>query len=194
MPRGPTTIQPGLTFAIVVSVIALGLWSILNIMLVNFYVGNTGVESGGDSGLASAALNALLALATVIFLWLSLALLQCIAYFAGTLSGTELAFSLCLLVLSAIAALEAQSLLTPSTEASLAFNAPALWQSLPAARRWPQAPWAWPLLEPALAPPLFIALGFWALSGNLRSRIPFSLVRRGVWIVVGALSLLVFVL
>jgi len=163
-------------------------------MLVNFYVGNSGIDRGGDSGLLGATLNVLLAFAIVVFLWLLLLLLQCIACFHGTLSGSELAFSICLLVLSAVAAFHAQSLLTPSAEATLAMNTPALWHSLPAARRWPQAPWAWPLLEPALAPPLFVSLSFWALSRNLRARLPFQLVKWGVWIVAGTLSLFVFVL
>lgn len=181
--RDTTAIQPRSTAAIILAVIAAALWSILNILLVNFYVGNTGIDHGGDSGQLSATLNLALALVVVVGLWLSLALLQGVAFFRGALSGAELAIGIGLLVLSAIAAFRAQSLLTPAFSPGLS-----------AASRWPHAPWAWPLLEPALAPPLFVALSFWALSDSLRARLAFPLVKRSVWIAAGVLSLFVFVL
>jgi hypothetical protein len=143
------------------------------VALANFYVGNTGFGRGGDTGMLGALVSLLAVAVASVALWLLLLWLQLLAAVRGALPRLALLASVLLLAISWIAALKAQNLVTPTPEQNLVLIAPSLYpEPLQPWQRWPHAPWAWPLLEPALAPPLFVALSFWALIPGMRRSVP----------------------
>jgi hypothetical protein len=183
---------PRLTGAFVLAVPAIALWLIVLVALANFYVGNTGFGHGGDSGMLGVLVNSLGVAAASLALWMLLLGLQILAAVRGALPRLALLASVLELAISWSAVFTAQSLVTPSPEQNLALNAPELYTGpLQPWQRWPHAPWAWPLIEPALAPPLFFALSFWALVPGIRRRVPAKMAYGVVF--GGALLLSIFV-
>jgi hypothetical protein len=186
--------SPRLRGAVVLAALALALWLVLLVALANFYVGNTGFGRGGDTGMLGALVDFLAVVVASVALWLLLLWLQILAAVRGDLPRLALLASVLLLAISWIAAFKAQNLLTPTPEQNLVLVAPDLYPKPQPSQRWPHPPWAWPLLEPALAPPLFVALSFWALVPGMRRRLPAKSVYGSVFGGVLALSVLVFAL
>jgi hypothetical protein len=186
---------PRLRGAFVLAVLAAALWLAVLVALANFYIGNTGFGHGGDTGMLGALTNLLAFGAAIVALWLLLLWLQILAAVRGVLSRLALLASVLLLAISLIAAFEAQNLVTPSSTQSLVMLEPNLYpEPLQPWQRWPQPPRAWPLLEPALAPPLFVALSFWALIPGMRRSVPPKWAYGAVFGGVALLSIFVFVI
>ena len=186
---------PRLSLAIALGVPALALWLVVLVALANFYFGNTGFGGGGDSGMLSELVNLLAVHAASAALWLLLLALHILAAVRGSAFRFALIADIALIALSLAAGWHAQDLVTPSPQANLALNAPALYpRGPPPYARWPHAPFAFPLLEPALVPPLFLALGFWELVPALRQRAPARLAYGLAWGGVLLLSLMVLAL
>jgi hypothetical protein len=171
------------------------LWLIVLAALANFYIGNTGFGRGGDSGMLGALVDTVAVVAASAVLWLLLLALQILAFVRDGLPRLALIASVLLLAMSWLAAVEAQALVTPSPEQNLVLIAPSLYpEPLRPSQRWPRPPFAWPLIEPALAPPLFVGLSFWALIPGWWRRAPAKVAYGAVFGGVLALSLLVFAL
>lgn len=189
------TPAPRLGGAIVLADLALALWLVVLVALANFYIGNTGFGRGGDTGMLGALVSLLAVAAVIVALWLLLLWLQILAAVRGALPRLALLASVLLLAISLIAAFKAQNLMTPTPEQSLVLIEPSLYpEPRQPWQRWPQPPWAWPLLEPALAPPLFVALSFWALVPGMRRSVPAKWAYVAVFGGVVALSVFVFAL
>jgi hypothetical protein len=172
---------PRLRGAVILTVLAAVLWLVVLVALANFYIGNTGFGHGGDTGMLGALMNLLAVAVAAVALWLLLLWLQILAAVRGVLPRLALLASVLLLAISLIAAFEAQNL-----EPNLYPEPLQPWQ------RWPQPPRAWPVLEPALAPPLFVALSFWALIPGMCRRVPAKWAYGAVFGGVLALSVFVF--
>jgi hypothetical protein len=157
--------------AYILAAFALAGWLGSIIALVNFYFGNTGLGRGGDTGMLSALVDSLAASAAIIATWLLLLALTITARARGGLPRFAFWAAVFVLPLSGWAALEAQARVTPSPEQTLRLGAPELYKNSGDASLWPRRPWAWPLVEPALVPPLFVALGLWALAPAARRRL-----------------------
>jgi hypothetical protein len=191
----PAASAPRLGGAFVLAVLALALWLVVLVALANFYLGNTGFGRGGDTGMLGALVSLLAVAAASVALWLLLLWLQILAAVRGALPRLALLASVLLLAISLIAAFKAQNLVTPSPEQNLVLIAPSLYREpLQPWQRWPHPPWAWPLLAPALAPPLFVALSFWALIPGMRRSVPAKWAYGAVFGGVLAFSVLVFAL
>jgi hypothetical protein len=190
----PAASSPRLRGAIVLAVLALALWLVALVALANFYVGNTGFGRGGDTGMLGALVDFLAVVVATVALWLLLLWLQILAAVRGALSRLALLASVLLLAVSLVAAFKAQNLVTPSPEQNLVLIAPDLYPKPQPSQRWPHPPWAWPLLEPALTPPLFVALSFWALIPGMHRRVPAKWACGAVLGGVLALSIFVFAL
>jgi hypothetical protein len=167
--------------AFVLAFLALALWLVVLVALANFYVGNTGFGRGGDTGMLGALVDFLAVVVASVALWLLLLWLQILAAVRGALPRLALLASVLLLAISWVAAFKAQNLVTPSPE-----------QKPQPSQRWPHPPWAWPLLEPALAPPLFVASSFWALIPGMRRTVAAKWAYAAVF--GGVLALSVFVI
>jgi hypothetical protein len=163
------------TGAYVLAALALAGWLAVMLALANFYLGNTGFGRGGDTGMLRALVDTVAVGAGIVATWLLLLALTIVASRRGGLSRLAFAAALVVLALSGWAALAAQGRVTPSPEQSLRLLEPELYKNSPDATRWPRRPWAWPLIEPALVPPLFVALGFWALAPAARRRLSATL-------------------
>jgi hypothetical protein len=184
---------PRLRGAVILTVLAAVLWLVVLVALANFYIGNTGFGHGGDTGMLGALMNLLAVAVAAVALWLLLLWLQILAAVRGVLPRLALLASVLLLAISLIAAFEAQNLVTPSPTQSLVTLEPNLYpEPLQPWQRWPQPPRAWPVLEPALAPPLFVALSFWALIPGMCRRVPAKWAYGAVFGGVLALSVFVF--
>jgi len=191
----PAVASPRPRGAVLLAVPALVLWLIVLFALANFYVGNTGFGHGGDTGMLGALVNFLAVAAAGVALWLLLLGLQILAAVRGSLPRLALLSSVLLLAISGIAAFKAQNLVTPSPEQNLVLISPQFYpEPLQPYQRWPHAPWAWPMLEPALAPPLFVALSFWALIAGMRRSVPAIYAYGAVFGGVALLSIMVFAL
>jgi len=188
------TPAPRLGGAIVLADLALALWLVVLVALANFYIGNTGFGRGGDTGMLGALVSLLAVAAVIVALWLLLLWLQILAAVRGALPRLALLASVLLLAVSLVATFKAQNLLTPSPEQNLVLVAPDLYPKPQPSQRWPHPPWAWPLLEPALAPPLFVALSFWALIPGMRRSVPAKGAYGAVFGGVALLSIFVFAL
>jgi hypothetical protein len=86
----------------------------------------------------------------IILLWVLLAVLSLIAFFKGAMPVPAAIAALILIPVSGDAALSALELL----------RAPEL------------APFRWPIIIPALAPPIMVAYTFWALLPGIHVRVP----------------------
>ena len=191
----PAASSPRLRGAVVLAVLALALWLVVLVALANFYVGNTGFGRGGDTGMLGALVDFLAVVVATVALWLLLLWLQILAVVRGAMPRPALLASVMLLAISLIGAFKAQNLVTPTPEQSLVLISPSLYpEPRQPWQRWPHPPWAWPLLEPALAPPLFAALSFWALIPGLRRSVSAKWTYGAVFGGVLALSVFVFVL
>jgi hypothetical protein len=191
----PTASSPRLRGAFVLAVLALALWLVVLVALANFYVGNTGFGRGGDTGMLGALVDFLAVAAASAALWLLLLWLQILAAVRGALPRLALLASVLLLAISWVAAFRAQNLMTPTPEQNLVLIEPSLYpEPRQPWQRWPQPPWVWPLLEPALAPPLFVALSFWALIPAMRRSVPAKWAYSAVFGGVALLSAFVFAL
>jgi hypothetical protein len=191
----PAASSPRLGGAFVLAGLALALWLVVLVALGNFYVGNTGFGRGGDTGMLGALVDFLAVAVATVALWLLLLWLQILAAVRGGLPRLALLASVLLLAISWIAAFKAQNLVTPTPEQNLVLIAPSLYpEPLQPSQRWPHPPWAWPLLEPALTPPLFVALSVWALIPGMRRSVPAKWAYGGVFGGEALLSIFVFAL
>ncbi len=103
----------------------------------------------------------------IIFLWALLAVLVLIAYLKGEIAKPALAAAVILVPASCVVAFEALELLS----------------------RPHVSPFLWPLVIPALIPPLVVAYCFWALLPDMRAKIPARIAGGIVW---GAVLVLCF--
>jgi hypothetical protein len=103
----------------------------------------------------------------IIFLWALLAVLVFIAFLKGEIAKPALAAAVILVPASCVVAFEALELLS----------------------RPHVSPFLWPLVIPALIPPLVVAYCFWALLPDMRARIPARIAGGIVW---GAVLILCF--
>jgi hypothetical protein len=191
----PLTPAPRLRGAVVLAALAAALWLVVLVALANFYIGNTGFGHGGDTGMLGALTSLLAVAAASAALWLLLLWLQILAAVRGALTRLALLASVLLLAISLIATFEAQNLVTPSSTQSLVMLEPNLYpEPLQPWQRWPQPPRAWPLLQPALTPPMFVALSFWALIPGMSRRVPAKWAYGAVFGGVSLLSVFVFAL
>ena len=104
----------------------------------------TGSDAAGN------AITQAYAIIGLFLLWLLLAVLAIIAYAKGTMPGWAAIAALVLIPASGVATLGALGLLTTPTI----------------------APYRWPIIVPALVPPLIIAFSFWALLPATHARVP----------------------
>jgi hypothetical protein len=95
----------------------------------------------------------------VILLWVLLAVLALIAFFKGAMPTPAAIAALILIPVSGDAALSALELL----------RAPEL------------APYRWPIIVPALAPPIMVAYYFWALLPGIHARVPAIYAGSAAW-------------
>ena len=158
------------------------LWVLILISLAGSYVG-AGIGEGGDSGLLRYALGGLSTLLGILLLWFLLLMLLIIAAFRRMIGWLAAILTFAIMLLSLYAAIEAQELLSmPADQPFLRASAPP----------WPSPPFRWPLLVPALVPPLAICFSLWALIPSLRAKMPALLTFGLVWASVLALSLTIF--
>jgi hypothetical protein len=167
----PSPPSPPPTAAYILAALALAGWLGVMVALSNFYVGNTGLGRGGDMGSLSALIDTLAVGAAIVATWGLLLALIVVAFARGGLPRLAFAAALVVLAVSGAAALAAQARVTPTPEQTLRLQNPELYKTAPEASLWPRSPWAWPLVEPALVPPLFVALGLWALVPAGRRRL-----------------------
>jgi len=120
------------------------------------------LAAASDLGGSDAAGNALAQAYTafgLIALWLLLAILLFIAWLNGAMPWPAAVAAVILLPLSGFAVLDAVDLLARPDE----------------------PPYLWPLVVPALAPPLMIASAIWALLPQWRPALPAPIVAPAVW-------------
>jgi hypothetical protein len=104
--------------------------------------------SGSDA--AGNALTQAYAAIAIILLWVLLAILGLIAFFKGAMPAPAAIAALVLIPVSGSVALSALELL----------------------RAAELAPYRWPIIIPALAPPIVVAFCFWALLPGVHARVP----------------------
>ena len=104
--------------------------------------------SGSDA--AGNALTQAYAAIAIILLWVLLAILALIAFFKGAMPAPAAIAALVLIPVSGSVALSALELL----------------------RAAELAPYRWPIIIPALVPPIVVAFCFWALLPGVQARVP----------------------
>lgn len=127
------------------------------VLLWLFQVGTLNDLTGSDA--AGNGMAQGFAAIAIVLLWLLLAIIAALAYAKGTMPGWAGIAALVLIPVSGLASLGALGLLT----------APNI------------APYRWPLVIPALVPPLVIAFSFWALLPSLHTRLTAPVTAGVVW-------------
>ena len=167
---------------VAITLLALPLWIAIIYGLTNSYGGGA-IGHGGDSGLLTYALTGLLTAVGIVILWVLLALVLIIAGMKGAMPRLAMLVAVVLIPASGVAAIYAQDLLAMPPNQSF---------SLPSSPPWPLSPFLWPLVVPALVPPLVVGFSFWAMTPSLHARIPARLASGVVWGLVLVLSLSLF--